>query len=360
MSGSVDTPILIILFNRPERVRELIGALRRVRPSRVLVAADGPRDGHPDDRRACADARSVLDDIDWPCTIEREFASSNLGCDQRYVSALDWAFSLVERAIVLEDDIVPEESFFPWVAAMLDRFADDQSVAMISGRNPLGRWGVGQHDHLRARRGKIWGWATTAQKWRQTKTCELGGEAERAYEDAARLGADPVVAKHFGIVLRSYRRGEPLEWCVIYALRNYIQGGAAIVSPVNLVANNGIGPGATHTLFADDFSQLIPVWAAPELASSPVSLLDEGYDRAALLVDLMAQCVNPPMARRLAIRLGRLPLGDEARHHLAPFTVPGESLELLEHLAAQGVSSPHFDLLMRTLREAAPATAGNP
>lgn len=360
MSGSVDTPVLIILFNRPERVRELIGVLRRVRPSRILAAADGPRDGHPDDRRACADARSVLDGVDWPCTIDLEFAPRNLGCDQRLVSGLDWAFSLVERAIVLDDDIVPDSSFFPWVAAMLDRFADDQSVAMISGRNPLGRWGVGQHDHLRARRGKVWGWATTADKWRRTNNYELGGDPARAYEDAARPGADPLLAQHFGILLRSYRRGEPVEWCIIYALRNFMQGGAAIVSPVNLVGNNGIGPGATHTLFADDFSPLIPVGTAPALESSPVSLLDEGYDRAALLVDLMAQCVNPPMARRLAVRLGRLPIDDDARHHLAPFTVPGESLELLEHLAAQGVSSPHFDLLLRTLREAAPATAGNP
>ena len=364
---SFDTPVVLILFNRPKRVRELIDELRCVRPTRILVVADGPRDGYASDRDACAGARAEVDNIDWPSTIEREFASTNLGCDRRVASGLDWAFSRVDRAIVLEDDILPNPSFFPWANSMLDRFGDDPSVAVVSGRNPLGRWAAsgGYNDHVRARRGSIWGWAATACAWRRTAACVLSGDPARALDDAAETGADPLLAGHYGLALRAYRCGVLDSWDVIFELQNFLLGGAAIVSPVNLVRNTGFGPGATHSLFADDLRALTPVGTTSESRANTcprfVQGFDAGFDRAALLVDLMSLCKDPPMAYRLATCLGRnkqLPLDDVTRHHLLPFAVPGESLALIEHLTAQGVASRHFDLLRQTLREGTSARAG--
>ncbi len=358
MTTSFDTPILLILFNRPERIREVIDALRPIRPSRILAVADGPRDNHPGDRSACLRARAELERIDWPCTIERDFAPMNLGCSPRCVSGIDWAFSRVEHAIVLEDDVVPDPSFFPWVAAMLDRFGDDPKVTMISGRNHLGRWGQGHTDHVRARWFSVWGWAGTAQAWRRTNAVVLEGDPARAHDDVAQAGVDPLFLRYQGLMLEAYRTGELTSWDIIYGLRTFLLGGAGILPPVNLTKNTGIGPEATKTMFEDDFSALIPVGAAPAPLESGPSVFDDSFDRAALLIELMSRCADPPMALRLAKRLGRIPLEERIQLHLAPFAVPDESLGLLEDLAAQGVSSPHFDFLLRTLRGAAPAVAG--
>ena len=363
MTASFDTPIVVVLFNRSARIRELIGVLRRIRPARILAIADGPRESPAGDRAACASARAVLDTIDWPCVIEREFASTNLGCDRRVASGLDWAFSRVDRAIVLEDDILPDQSFFPWAAAMLDRFGNDPGVAMISGRNPLGCWGDGLQDHVRTRRGSNWGWATTARAWQRTNACNLAGDPADADHDASRPGADPLLATRFGLMLRSYRNGTLTAWDTTFELQNFMLGGAAMVSPVNLVQHNGIGPDATHPRFADDFGALIPVGTAPAPVASGESSFNAAFDRAALLVELLSGCIDPPMAHRLAVRLSlgtTLTLDDATRHHLAPFAVPGESLGLLEHLGAQGVASPHFECLLRTLRQDTPAKREHP
>ena len=358
MTASFDTPVVLILFNRPERIREVIDVLRGIRPSHILAVADGPRDTHPDDRALCARARAELEAINWPCTIERNLAPTNLGCNPRTVSGLDWAFSLVDRAIVLEDDVLPDPSFFPWAAAMLDRFGDDPEVTMICGRNHLGHWGQEHSDHVRARRFSLWGFAGTAHAWRRTNAVDLEGDPLHAHDDIARTGVDPLLLKWQGLMLEAYRTGELTSWDIIYGLRTFLIGGAGILPSVNLTKNTGIGPGATKTLFEDDFNALIPVGTARAPAPSGESVFDDRFDRAALLVELMTRCADPPMALRLAKRIGRIPLDERIKLHLAPFTVPDESLELLEALAQQGVSSPHFDLLLEKLREVVQAAAG--
>jgi len=352
------TPIILILFNRPQRVQELIARLRFIRPSRLLVIADGPRPSHPDDVRLCHASRTILGTIDWPCTIEREFSESNLGCDGRILSGLDWAFSRADRAIVLEDDILPHPSFFPWAAAMLGHYQKYDRVGLISGRNSLGQWGDARHDHLQAHRGSIWGWAGTAAAWRRIQRTDLSGEPQAAALDIARLNLDPLLAEHYTLALQAFRRDELAAWDVIFSLRSVVAGNTAIVSSVNLVRNMGIGREATRTTFEQDFRTLIPVGEARQPGSGKYQELEPSYDRAALLVELMAGCHTPTMAWRLARAMGKgmaLPLDARTRHALAPFAVPAESLTALEHLAAQGVASPLFHRLLDTMRLAAKA-----
>ncbi len=351
MTASFDTPIVVILYNRAARIRELLDVLRIIRPSRLLIVADGPRVQHADDAAACAEARAQIESIDWNCTIERNYATHNLGCDPRVMTGLDWAFSRVDRAIVLEDDILPHPSFFPWAVTMLDRFRADPDVTMVCGRNPLGRWTNGAHDHLRARRGSLWGWATTARAWQRINALDLSGDPRRALVDAALVGADPLIIERMATALRSFRLGQLATWDNIAELRSCLLSGAAIVSPVNLVHHNGLGADATHPRSAGDFGEFVPVATAPAPTPWCSVDFDDEYDRAAVLVDLMSRIVDPPMARRLAGV--RIPLSDAARHHLSPFAVPGESLRLLDYLAAQGVSSAPFDRMRTALREAA-------
>ena len=208
MTGALSTPVALVLFNRPARVREVLAVLRQVRPARVLAIADGPRPTHPADVEACRAAREALIEIDWPCTVERRFADTNLGCDERVVSGLDWVFGRTREAIVLEDDVLAHPSFFAWAEAMLGRFRSDPDVLMISGHNPIGRWPIGAagapageseapaSDHVRSRRGSVWGWTTTAESWRVIRLTNLGGAPSSAAADLAALQLDPLVAEH--------------------------------------------------------------------------------------------------------------------------------------------------------------------
>ena len=129
---------------------------------------------------------------------------------------------------------------------------------------------------------------------------------------------------------------------------------AAIVSTINLVHNAGFGPGATHTTNTEDFCLLIPAGVARPASDDTSMRSDSAFDRAALLVQLLARCVDPAMAWRLAQLLARgakIQLDAAARLYLAPFAVREESLAVLEHLARQGVTSPRFDTLLHAMRE---------
>lgn len=349
-----DAPVALILFNRPGRIRDLIQTLRSVRPTTILAIADGPRASHPTDNAACGLARSALDEIDWPCRIEREFSPFNLGCDRRILTGLDWVFSKVSQAIVLEDDILPHPSFLPWAAAMLERFGNDPTVGLISGRNPLGYWGAPDQDHIRGYSGSIWGWACTAQAWHRMQSLDLGAVTSPLASSSNRPFLDPLWEAHHSIALEMFQRGELAAWDVLLSLRAGLLGLHAISSSVNLTRNTGIGPEATRTLFADDFSALLPALESRPIRSTPTPQSpDPGFDRAVLMVLLLARCRNPAMACRLArlIRRGtHVPLDAATRHHLAPFIHAEESLRLLEHLTAQGLSSPFFDQLLHAIR----------
>ena len=127
------TPVVMLLFNRPGLTRRNLAAIRRVAPEQLFVVADGPREGNPDDAVKCAQVREVIGEVDWPCDVRTRFAEKNLGLDPNIETGLDWVFSQVDRAIILEDDCIAEPTFFAYCEELLDRYADEKSVWQIAG-----------------------------------------------------------------------------------------------------------------------------------------------------------------------------------------------------------------------------------
>ena len=128
------TPVAFVVFNRPACTARTLAAIRQAQPPRLLVIADGPRPAHPDDVKLCADVRNIVDEgVDWPCEVERNYAVGNLGCALRVSSGLTWAFSRAERLVVIEDDCLPDPSFFWFCDELLGRYADDTRIGQICG-----------------------------------------------------------------------------------------------------------------------------------------------------------------------------------------------------------------------------------
>src|SRR5947207_2486082 len=108
----LNTPVAIIIFRRPEFTERVLQAVARIRPSKLLVVADGPRPDCAGEAEACAAARAVVDRFDWDCEVLKNYSETNLGCGRRPATGIDWVFENVEEAIILEDDCVPDSSFF--------------------------------------------------------------------------------------------------------------------------------------------------------------------------------------------------------------------------------------------------------
>src|SRR5262245_43178107 len=120
---ALETPVALFIFNRPEHTARVFERIAAVRPRRLLIVADGSRGGGEDQR--IEDTRAVLRNIDWPCELRLNLSESNLGCRKRMSSGLDWVFHHVDRAIILEDDCVPDPSFFPFCEELLVRYASE-------------------------------------------------------------------------------------------------------------------------------------------------------------------------------------------------------------------------------------------
>jgi hypothetical protein len=349
MIDGLDVPVALFVFNRPECLARVLSAVRTAQPRRLLVVADGARPEYPEDISNCRASLDLIESVDWPCDIRRHVAEQNLGCDVRLSTGLDWVFGEVTEAIILEDDIVPDPSFFPWCAAMLQRYRDEPAIMHVSGRNELGRWDCGAIDHLVAHRGSISGWATWARAW-----CRV----DRSFTEAAlsvdeRRPLDPLLAAESTMLLDLVSSGALSAWDSKWSLGKALAGGLSIIPPVNLVTNIGFGAGATHSLDEADLRAALPrgsVSPADPFGSKPIGEIDPTYDRWSLLLALMTTYRDPAVARKLAGFAVAIAKTNRAiAHHLAPFANPEESIAVLEHLGSVGMSTPRLAALRAEL-----------
>ena len=348
------TPVVLFVFNRPAKLARLLAVLERVRPALLLVVADGPRADHPGDAEACEAVRALVERPAWPCEVRRHYAAANLGCDACIAAGIDWAFEQVEEAIFIEDDLLPDPSFFAWCAAMLARYrgvpgARTNPVLQVAGRNELGQWEGTGGDHHLVHRASQWGWASWRSAWRSFSRIDLPGDAAAIAGQAAAGRLDPLVADHFVMLNRLAEAGEGKAWDYQWTLRQALAGALTVVPPVNLVANAGFGAGATHTRFAPDLRGLLPVFKAPAPVPGFRAEPDPRLDRWSLLLDLMATYRDPGMLARLARARGRL-RDHRLSHHLAPFAMPAEALAALRHLRRFATDPAALDPLIGLLQ----------
>jgi len=158
-------PVVLFAFNRPDTTARVFAAIREARPSRLFLVCDGPRADRAGEAERCAEVRRVLDGVDWPCTVERDFSEANLGCRRRISSGIAWVFSRVEEAIFLEDDTLPDASFFPYCDALLAKYRDDERVLMISGFTLLDHGDADGSSYWFSAHPRIWGWASWRAAW---------------------------------------------------------------------------------------------------------------------------------------------------------------------------------------------------
>ncbi len=165
MNKSLDTPILFLIFNRPDATQVVFNQIKKIKPKKFFIAADGPRNGVVNDKIQCALTRKIVDQIDWDCDLKLLFREENLGCGIGVSSAISWFFEHVDRGIILEDDCVPDLSFFDYCSHFLDTYENDERVMMISGTNYLFNRVKNKHNYFFSQYYSIWGWATWKRSW---------------------------------------------------------------------------------------------------------------------------------------------------------------------------------------------------
>ena len=156
--AQTDIAVLMLFFNRPDSLRVVFEQVRKARPTRLFLFQDGPR--NKKDLPAIMACREVVAEIDWDCDVHRNYQEQNLGCMTAGFTSHRWAFSLADKCIVLEDDVVPTVSFFRFCKEMLDRYEHDERITMVAGYNMDEVTPNVPNDYFFTSAFSIWGWAS--------------------------------------------------------------------------------------------------------------------------------------------------------------------------------------------------------
>ncbi|MDJ0579615.1 TylF/MycF/NovP-related O-methyltransferase [Crocosphaera sp.] len=240
---SLTTPVAFLIFKRPELTQKVFNAIAQVKPRKLLVVADGP--ASEEDEEKCRKTRAIIQQVDWDCEVLTNLSDKNLGCQQRISSGLNWVFSQVEEAIILEDDCLPDLSFFKFCQTLLDYYRHDERIMHISGNNfQLGQSRT-QDSYYFSQYPHIWGWATWRRAWKHYDVTMKDWPEFRQSDSLASVFPDSHEQKYWTDLLERTYQGEINTWDFPWGYSCWAQNGLTILPDVNLVTNIGFGIDAT-------------------------------------------------------------------------------------------------------------------
>lgn len=278
------TPIAFIIFNRPDTTAKVFEAIRQAKPSELFVIADGPRKDPLEEAEKCAATRAIIDRIDWECKVSKNYSEINLGCKKRVATGLDWVFSIVEEAIILEDDCLPHYTFFRFCEELLEKYRHDRRIMTICGTNVIEEWKSNHQSYHYSYYGKGWGWASWRRAWKH-------------FDLSMSLWSHPEMKNRIRYVLNNreeYQKrvqkfdsaylGKTTSWDAQWLFARLSQSGLSIVPSVNLIENIGFGEEATHTKGAFAKKLQLPFDSMSFPLIEPCGLaVDRDFDRCVYL-----------------------------------------------------------------------------
>lgn len=243
-----DVAVLLIFFNRYEPLSKVFEQIKIARPRELFLYQDGPRKNNVEDYDKIIKCRKIFDEIDWECNVHTFYQKENFGCDPSEYIAQKWAFSHVEKCIVLEDDDVPSQSFFPFCKELLDKYENDTRINMICGMNTLGKCEEINESYFFSYTGSIWGWAS----WR--RVIDQWDDSYSFLEDENLLRNLKQACKHkedFNRNLKVAKRHKSNGKAYYESINGWntmLNSTMNIIPKYNMITNIGLTADATHAV----------------------------------------------------------------------------------------------------------------
>lgn len=247
------TPVVFIIFNRPDTTQKVFDAIKQAKPEKLIVIADGPRTHKEGEAEKCKQTRDIINSVDWKCEVIKEYSKSNLGCKKRVSSGITNAFKLVDRAIILEDDCLPNQSFFRFCEEMLEKYNNDKQIMAITGDNYLfEKSSMIKTSYYFSKIPNIWGWATWKRAWDKYDI-----KMKSWPQMKTNVNFNKSWTKRFQEAYENKIDTWDLQW--VFSCLDH--QGLSIVPRQNLVSNIGFANAATHT----NIKTIVAEMATPEM-----------------------------------------------------------------------------------------------
>ncbi|HLA28903.1 MAG TPA: hypothetical protein VJZ49_13530 [Syntrophales bacterium] len=237
-----------IIFNRPDLTRIVFEVIRKAQPLKLLLIADGPRADRPGEAEKCDATRAIVEQVDWPCEVLNNYSDTNLGCKRRVTSGLDWVFSTVPEAIILEDDCLPNPTFFRFCAELLEHYRDDKRIMMISGDNFQDGNQCTPYSYYFSSHVHIWGWAVWRRAWMHYSDNLDRWPALRETNWLRKTFQDKYLSQYWRAIFDRLYQSPIDTWDYYWMYSIWNQNGLSVIPAVNLVSNIGFDQRATHTV----------------------------------------------------------------------------------------------------------------
>lgn len=262
----ISAPVLLIAFNRPEATRRTFERIRAARPTRLYVSIDAPRPerGAPE-RALVAEVTHLATSVDWPCELRTQASDHNRGPGGGPRWAVDWFFSAESEGIIVEDDCLPQQTFFAFCDALLPRFRDDERVGAIAGTSFAARAHATRNSYRFSRYATMWGWATWRRAWAEVDPHLSDWPAHRGTDWLLKVGRGKRdFAEYWTGVFDMVRADLPEYWDYQFQYALWRHGQVTVHPAVNLVTNIGFAADASHT-------QVTGAHPMRELAAEPLA-----------------------------------------------------------------------------------------
>lgn len=241
---NIDIAVLLIFFCRDDKFCKVFEQVKKAKPSKLYLYQDGPR--NEKDMEGIKRCREISSQIDWQCEVHSWYQEKNVGCDPSGFMAQRWMFEQEEMGIVLEDDVVPSQSFFPFCKELLERYKEDERINQICGMNNTG---VSEHikdSYLFTTKGSVWGWASwrrVVMQWDENYPW-IDSERELQNLKCQRLKKNEYTK--FIQYAAAHKKSGIAHFETIGGMDLYLYNRLNIVPKYNMISNIGVGEETTH------------------------------------------------------------------------------------------------------------------
>lgn len=269
-----------MIYNRPDLTKLVFEKIKLIKPRNLFIAADGPKIDDLVDKDLCDKSREVLNNINWDCNVETLFRADNLGCKKGVSSAISWFFENVEEGIILEDDCLPDISFFRFCGELLQKYKNEHRIMTISGNNFLNEKIDIKYSYLFSRYNLTWGWATWRRAWKLYDIDMIKWKDLRDTNWLYKILEDETAVNSRKKIFDNMASGKIDTWDYAWTYTSWLYNGLCILPKTNLVSNIGFRPDATHTKNKENFFANYPLGNLVfPLSHSPNILNDNKIDK---------------------------------------------------------------------------------
>lgn len=251
------TPVCFIIFNRPDVTEQVFEKIREAKPPKLLVIADGARANKAGELEKCLAARAIINQVDWECEVLTNYSDVNLGCRKRIYTGLDWVFSQVEEAIILEDDCLPHPTFFRFCEELLEEYRHNSRIMLVSGQNLQFGQKRRNYSYYFSRYNHCWGWATWKRAWQHYDDTMALWPQTRDENWLFDILQDEQAFKYWSSMFQAMYEGFD-TWDYPWLFACYINQGLSVLPNINLVSNIGFGKEGTHATDSNSILANIP------------------------------------------------------------------------------------------------------